>query len=276
MAYPSIMVHLDIEQPNSARLQAAGDLAERFESHVIGIAACYSQAPAYYAEGAFAQGLIEQDRREIKERLRQVESEFSGALKGRGRSMEWRGALTAPTEYVAREARAADIVITGPSRGQSVLDPARCLDPSALILRLGRPALFVGANVDHLRLRNILVCWKDSREARRAVLDAIPLLRQASDIIIAGIIEDDTMVKVERARLDDIVSWVGKHGVSARSRVESGKGPAAEQIDNLAEQLDADIVVAGAYGHTRLSELVFGGVTRSLLAQSPRSLLLSH
>jgi hypothetical protein len=135
------MVHLELDHQTDARLQIAGDFSEQFDAKLIGIAAGDPQ-PAYYAEGTFAHGLVERERAEIKKRLAETEDRFRAAVKHRARHIEWRSAMTRPT-VVAREARAADLVITGVNRDGILLDPLRQLDPSDLVIQAGRPIFVV-------------------------------------------------------------------------------------------------------------------------------------
>lgn len=275
MTYASVMVQLELEHPNDARLQVAGDLAERLGAKVIGIAACSNQAPAYFAEGAFAQKLIDQDRKELERRLAEVRERFEAATRGRTHETEWRCALSPPTEYVAAQARSADLIITGANRDGTILDPARRVDASALVLTAGRPAIIVPPAVEWLRLKNVLVCWKEAREARRAIVDALPLLRLATAVKVVEVVEDDSPTAT-LDRLKDVTAWLGRHGVGASTDAPMLDGEPAEQIEAIADDFDADVVIAGAYGHTRFSEWVFGGVTRELLMRSKRCALLSH
>src|SRR3954454_21840385 len=176
MTYSTLMVHLELEHSNDARLQIAGDLAERFHAKLIGIAAADPQ-PAYYAGEAFAQGLVARERSEIKDRMVETEARFRSEMQRRTCDVEWRSAMARPIDYVPQQARAADVVITGANRDGLLLDPLRRLDPSDLVMQAGRPIFVVPPEADCLRLKNALVAWKDTREARRAVADALPLLR---------------------------------------------------------------------------------------------------
>src|SRR5262245_44514404 len=115
MTFSTLMVHLELEHANDARLQIAGDLAEKFGSKLIGIAAADPQPP-HYASGIVAQGFVGHERTELKKRMDETEARFREAIGQRARDVEWRCALTSPTDYVAREARAADLVITGSNR----------------------------------------------------------------------------------------------------------------------------------------------------------------
>jgi CRP-like cAMP-binding protein len=148
-------------------------------------------------DGAFAQGLLEQDRVELRQRLMDAEERFRAAAKGRAQAIEWRSALADPTSYVAQQARAADLIITGTNRDGWALDPARRLDPSALVMQAGRPVFFVPPEVEWIKLDTVLIAWKDTREARRAVWDALPLLQRAREVTIVEVLEGG---KVPRRR----------------------------------------------------------------------------
>jgi hypothetical protein len=142
MSYSTLMVHLELERSNDARLRIAGDLAEQFDARLIGIAACDPE-PTHYAGGAFAQGLVKRERAEITKKMAETEEHFRAALQKRAQNIEWRCAMARPTDYVAREARSADLVITGASREAVLLDPLRRLDPSDLLMQAGRPIFIV-------------------------------------------------------------------------------------------------------------------------------------
>lgn len=97
--------------------------------------------------------------------MAETEERFRIVMKGRVKKVEWRSALAIPTDYVARESRAADLVITGSNRDGTPLDPFGGVDPSALLMQAGRPLFIVPAEAQRLRLQNILVAWKDTRES---------------------------------------------------------------------------------------------------------------
>src|ERR1700712_18907 len=111
MDYKTVMVSLALDRPNDACLAVAGDLAERFEARVVGIAASDLRPPLYFAEGGYAQQLIEQEGVAIRARLSELEAEFRAAVEKRAKSVEWRSALTLPAPYVMQAARAADIIV---------------------------------------------------------------------------------------------------------------------------------------------------------------------
>jgi nucleotide-binding universal stress UspA family protein len=275
MTYSSLMVYLDLYQSNDARLHVAGDLAEQFDAKLIGIACCQPQ-PTVYADGSFAQGLVAKLRAEAEEKLQSLQKRFTTAFENRVKDVEWRAAFAAPADFVAHEARSADLVITGADQSGALSDPMWRLDPSELVMRLGRPMLVVPPEVDRLKLSNVVVGWKDTREARRAVVDALPLLQKAKEVTVVEIVEQDRDRAAAARRVADVAAWLGRHGVDACHMVPTLRGDAVEQLARHASDIEADIIVAGAYGHTRMREWIFGGVTRDLVAASRRCSFLSH
>jgi hypothetical protein len=129
----------------------------------------------------------EEDYKEMRAVLSRRGKEFQACV-GEARSrVEWRSSLDFPTEFVAREARAADLVIIG--RDRKSYDPYRSTDAGALVLRTGRPVLAVPPGVQSLAAKRVVVAWKDTREARRAVQDALPLLQGAEEVIVMEVTE---------------------------------------------------------------------------------------
>ena len=275
MTYSSILVHLDLYQQNDARLHVAGDLAEQFDARLIGVASCQPQ-PSVYADGSFARGLVEKLRAEAEDKMASLRQRFTTAFQNRIKDVEWRSAFAPPADFVARESRAADLVITGADRGGVSGDPLWRLDPSELVMKLGRPMMVVPPEVDRLKLSNVVVGWKDTREARRAVVDAIPLLRKAKEVTVVEIIEKDADRTAAGRRVSDVAAWLRLHQIDASHMVPTLRGDAVEQLATHASDIEADIIVAGAYGHTRMREWIFGGVTSDLITRSTRCSLLSH
>jgi len=274
MMFKTLMVHLDLDHPNDARIKIAGDLAERFSAGVIGIASCLD-IPTAFADGYTASLLIEQERADIEGRFKEAEARFRAEIRDRAKFVEWRSAIVQPTAYVAAEARAADLVILGTNRHREILDPSRTVDPGELVNWVGRPVLMVPQEVERLEAKTIVVAWKDTREARRAVWDALPFLQKAEKTIVVEIDESKDPTAAQ-TRVDDVVAWLKRHDVSATSTVPPLVDAPATQLDTLAWEEGADLIVAGAYGHSRLREWVLGGVTRDLIMRTPRCTLLAH
>jgi nucleotide-binding universal stress UspA family protein len=277
MTYATVMVSLALEQSNEARLEAAGQIAERFDASIIGIAAAQFGPPLYFTSGEHAQNLIDQGRASVERRLSELEGQFREATKDRARHVEWRCAIDFPARYILQEARCADIVVSG-GHSDALSDPFAVVTPKDLVMQAGRPLFVAPDNVNWVDLRSVLVAWKDTPEARRAVVASLPMLRKAKDVTVAEIVEAGESRSAAVSRVRDVVAWLSRHGVAASELVPDNKEDpdVTAQLDGIAADVAAGVVVAGAYGHSRFRELILGGVTQHLITQSTRFVLLSH
>jgi nucleotide-binding universal stress UspA family protein len=276
MTYRTLLVHVQPGADNEAVLSVAATLAEHFNSKVIGIAACQPVNPMY-EEGFAAGDVLTQDRLEIKNELAAAEARFRAVLESKTRSLGWRSTITyGPLEdYIAEQARAADLVIIGKQAGGALFDHTRCVKVGTLAMQAGRPVLLVPKNASTLTLRHVFVGWNDSREARRAVSDALPLLQAAGHATVLEVARAGQGPQA-LARVHDVACWLERQDVRATPHVQNVKG---EEISSLRSELlrrNCDLLVAGAYGHNRLQEWVFGGVTHDLLVDAEFCVLISH
>ncbi len=262
MTYATVMVSLALDESNEARLEAAGQIAERFDSGIVGIAAAQFSPPVYFTSGEQAQNLIDQGQALIKKRMSELEVQFREATKNRAKYVEWRCAIDFPARYILQEARCADVIVSG-RQSNALSDPFALASPKDLVMQAGRPLLIAPDNVSWLDLRSVLMAWKDTPEARRAIAYSLPMLRKAKEVTVAEIVEagDNRSAAVSRVR--DVVAS------------EDG-GDVIAQLDAIAANVGAGVVVAGAYGHSRFRELILGGMTQHLMTQSSRCVLLSH
>jgi nucleotide-binding universal stress UspA family protein len=276
MSYETIMVNLSLDQPNDVRIAVALDLADRFNARIIGIAATDLSPPLYFTTGEAAEQLVSEGQASLAHKLSDLETLFRQAAGSRSDRSEWRCSREMPVRYVAREARAADILVTGQGRGSGLSDPFAQADLRDLVMQVGRPILVVPHDVVWLHLKSCLVAWKDTREARRAVVDSLPMLRQANEVTVLEVVEAGSDKSMALRRVRDVVSWLECHGIAASPLVSEEEGDATAQIEVVASRIDAGLVIAGAYGHTRFREWVFGGVTRRLMDATDRCTLFSH
>jgi len=275
MDYKTVMVGLAMDRRNDACLRVAGDVAERFGARIIGVAASDIRPPMYFAEGDFAQKLFDEEVAAIERRLSELEAEFRASVERRATAVEWRSARTLPVPYMLQQARAADILVIG-ARPETLVDPSAAADPSDLLMQAGRPLIVVPSTVEWLDLRSVLVAWKDVREARRAVFDALPILAAAKEVAIAEILEQDGRRADALARVADVAAWLRGHGIAANTVVPEKAGGVTGQLQNIAANVGAGAVIAGAYGHSRFREWVLSGVTRHLATESRRCAFLSR
>jgi nucleotide-binding universal stress UspA family protein len=215
-------------------------------------------------------------RQSIEEQLGVAEQTFRQATQGSAEGgVAWLSGIDAPASALADASRAADLIVAGggPRRHES---PYRDIATADLVMEAGRPVLVAPPAAPPLNARKVVVAWKDSREARRALADAMPFLQAAEAVLVLEICEADG-VDDARLRTDDVASSLSRRGVAAEARVVvHGHAHVAAAIVDEARLFGADLVVLGCYGHSRLGERVFGGVTRDLLAQDEVYLLLSH
>jgi nucleotide-binding universal stress UspA family protein len=281
MTPATLMVRLAADAPSESLLALTADLAARLKvAKVIGISACQPIRVYGSLDLHVPSDLMTWDREQIDRDLKAAERTFRSSLEGRGMALEWRSTVVtfgSIADYVAEQARAADLLVTGTDTGGSVVDNSRHVNVADLVLRAGRPVLVAAPGVNKVDLRNVIVGWKDVREARRALQDALPLLRLAGRVVVVEIAASDDLADA-RSRVQDVANWVSGHGIAASARAVPSSARDAEQLRSIASEfeLDAGLMIGGAYGHTRLREWVLGGVTKDLLLQPSRCSLVSH
>jgi nucleotide-binding universal stress UspA family protein len=275
VTYRSLMVHLELEQGSEPALRVACELADRFKAGVIGVAAGLPPAPIH-ADGMIATSVLETDFEQLNQAIGRCEARFRTALKDVDGALEWRSGAENPADFLAAEARAADLLVVGRSENFPTFGPHQMLDIGDAVMKAGRPVLVVPPRRTSLALDRMLVAWKDTAESRKAISAALPLLRKATELTIVEIVAEEGERDTATARVADVVSWLSRHNVQASARVELSAGDAGSQLDAIASEARIDVIVAGAYGHARLREWIFGGVTRHLLQQGSACVLLVH
>ncbi len=274
MTYTSILVHAEPDVAAAPRLTCAAAVAERFDALLMGVGAELIQSTAVADPfGMLAmewQGVM---RQQLEDNLKAAEKAFfqyAGKLR-----TDWRTLYEPPTDALCRTARGADLVVAGGAPVEGV-DYWRQVDTAELAIRAGRPVLVAPPMQQTFHGDRILVAWKDTREARRALADAMPFLKRAEAVVVMEVCADD---RVEAAEFHtaEVVAHLKRHGVEASAKVEAAPDERAGGALNVqAQAMAADLIVAGCYGHSRMREWVMGGVTRSLIHVPERFVLLSH
>ena len=267
MTLAAIMVTVDLDPASKARISLAADLARRFGSLLIGVAGWpLIKRPV---ETLSDNELAERASNE----LRSLGERFRGIAEDVAVRVEWRSSTDFPREVIPKEARAADLLVIG----QSMLsgDAVHSYDPGTIILAAGRPVLVVPPGIDRLEFSRVLVGWKDTREARRAIHDALPFLKLADEVSIA--VAQTPGAGNADAQIADVAKYLDRHDVRVARQIATAANENEEVLLlDLARQHRVNLIVAGAYGRTRLSEWIFGGVTRHLLLNSHVPCLLSN
>lgn len=270
MAYRTLLMHLAERESVGAQMRMAASVAKLCAADLIGVGA-RAPWPNIDAEEPLGEldVLVEQTIAELDE----IKGLFASHADLFARRPQWRSAVLLPDIMIGRQACAADLVIAA-RPGHGAL-PGVTADVGALVLELGLPVLLLPEQEAPLQLDTVVVCWKRTRESRRAISAGLPLLRLAGRVVVAGVCAADDEAEV-RGELADVGARLAAHGVKAEQKVIDGPDHAGQRLLSLAADEAAGLVIAGAYGHSRLREWVLGGVTRALLSAPGPYVLLSH
>ena len=262
MTYKSILVNLAIDGPVAPLTRLAMDLAHSFDARLIGLSAADIQPPIADASGmGIDLDIIDIQIKQIESRLQAVQAEFE-ALAGGTVDIQWRGAVCRPTSFLLEQARAADLLVASSSTGTSPGNGCRHIDLGSLVLHAGRPVFVAGDGVEHISTNRILVAWKDTREARRAVADALPLLSRAQEVVVVTIDPEEDSICPERAGRCVRLPCPPWHQGAHRSDHGQERRRAPDGIRQVDPCRHRRI---GRLRPQQAARLVFGGVTRSLL-----------
>ena len=279
MAYATLVVHAEANDDAKGRIALAAELARQAGAMLVGIAARDLVPPvsAPVAGPVVITALLNTQEEEIKADLAAAEQQFRAVLDKQDQPIAWRSVIGDPAEVLAHEGRVADLIVVGRRPEGMSASRTRHPDPGNVLMRAGRPVLLVPPGLSHLDTTTIIVAWKDSREARRAVTDALPLLARAANVQVIEICHSAIEQKEARTGVEDVAAFLVRHGcaATAEARLLREASVSAELL-LVAEQHGAGLIVAGGYGHSRLQEWAFGGLTRTLLHHAPKCCLLSH
>ncbi|HKT18376.1 MAG TPA: universal stress protein [Stellaceae bacterium] len=288
MAFKEILVQLDNHRNYEARLQLALSIAQRSDAHLVALYGLElpqipSMSPGFaevlYVGNAAAQATYERERDAAFSDAEQLEARFHALIKRAGVQGSWESCPEKPKDFinlVTKRARYTDLAIVGQN------DPdhpgAAANLPETVMLGCGRPVLIVPHDARaHIACANVLVAWNGTREAARAVGDAMPILRSATAVTLL------TVGGIEEADEDDarpgrtLLEHLRQHGIRAEAtHLTSGGLDTSELILSRAADIGGDLIVMGGYGHSRTRELVLGGVTRSILKHMTVPVLMSH
>lgn len=269
-AYSSIMVHLDLGAGAENRVTLAAGIADRFDAHLIGVAAAEPWPPVSGDPGmGMDPTIIDAHRQMVEEDIAAAEALFRRAA-GTANDVEWRTGEASPAAYLLQQSRAADLVIVGRA---SDADSRWHLHvaPGDVVLGIGRPLLVAPPGAQRMKGDRVVVGWKDTTPSRRAIWDSLPFLKAAQEVFVVAV--GDACDEGPQ----DVVAYLRRHAVRATLVLRPGTVVApAEELLRTAEHEGADLLVVGAYGHARMREWILGGVTRDLLDDAPMCCLMSH
>jgi len=278
MGYATMVVQAEADEDGRGRIGLAMALAHQFDALLVG-AAARDFMPVMAMPGAEpgVGVLLAAEDQEIRVGLDAAERQFRAVTDGNHERVAWRSIVGDPSEMLAREARTADLIVVGRRPEGAETSRSRHADPGEVLMRAGRPVLVVPPGLSHLDTHHVVVAWKDSLEARRAVIDALPFLKQAASVLVLQVCHTVDEQELAASVVRDVAEYLSRHGVPAtgEARLQREASVPAELL-LAAEQQRAELVVAGGYAHSRLQEWAFGGLTSALLRHFPKCCLLSH
>ncbi len=281
MGYKTILAVMDTAE-NARKL---GDftvsLANTFSSHVIGLhmetfAAVPLVAPMEMPDPATVQAVQEVAHQETTD----VGRIFDQKMSAEGVSHEWRSFVSSvgySSNTAVQSARCADIVLARQTSASAMSDSRAELDN--FLYESGRPVLLVPHILQQPKpIKRVLVAWNGSREATRAAFDALPFMMAADSVEIFSVGAEDSDVQSGALAGSELASTLARHGINVSvTSQEKAHGLSAEKaIEQRLSDNSIDLLVMGAYGHSRWWEMLFGGVTRTVLDKTTALTLLSR
>ncbi len=280
MGYRTVLAVLDTPKNTRQVTDFAVALANQFQGHVIGahaeaVAMVPLVAPMEIPDPVTVQALQDMAHRETEA----VETLFLDAARREGISHEWRSFVTSSgfnSAALIDSARCADLVVA--AQGETGMLSESRSELESFLFESGRPVLLIPHILTAPKpVRRVLIAWNGSREAARATFDAMPFLKAAEEVEIFTVDATDTAAQSADMAGVEIAATLSRHGikVSVTSQQKSGLDPAIA-IENRLSDSSIDLLVMGAYGNKRWWEMLFGGVTRTLLDSMTALTLLSR
>ncbi len=278
MTYRTIVVHIGADARRKERLDIASGLAAAFDAHLVGLFAL-TELMVPFAVGGNAGAVIDAEQRWRDDVAKEAKRDFDAAVARAGvQKSEWRRSDRGALGAMRLSARYADLAVVGqhdPDRSAEERMPGFFVED--LVLSAGRPVLAVPYAGHFASVGSrVLVAWNTSREAARAITDSLPLLQRARSVEVVAF-------EPQRGGADhgaepgaDIALYLARHGVKVTAARQQAGIDVGSQILSRAADTDADLIVMGAYGHSRGRELVLGGATRSLLEAMTVPVLMAH
>ncbi len=278
MAYRDVLVVADDTPECTQRMQFAARLAARHEAHLIGMMLRYGQTYAERTE-AYVVAADEKRRRAAEDAAHvRIREELERQARAAGVPFEWYSAEGEPVRTVSLFCRHADIAVIGQSvERPGALGTVRDL-AELVALASGRPVVTVprsgapaGAG------ERVMVAWDAGREATRAVADSLPVLQRAEQVLVYSVDPEERGDRHGDLPGVDVARHLARHDINAKVETVSGSdSDAGDMILNRIAEAGIDLLVMGAYGHTRIRELWLGGVTRQMMRNMTVPVLLSH
>lgn len=280
MSYCNILTVVDEVGKPEQTIGAAVTIAESHQAHLTGLHVAADPVMQLYVDGPMSQDVLNSLREQAVNSVHRAQKMFDGVIDRTSLSNDFRSQIAATAaidDIIAMHARHADLVVLTQSEPDRERMAGNSM-PEEVILMSGRPVLvvpYVGINAQFGR--HIMVGWDGSREAARAMNDALPFLVQADKVTVISVNPKSGVRGTGELPGADIALHLARHDVKVEVLRETSNELNPDQVIlSRAAELDIDMLVLGAYGTPRLQERLFGGVTRSLLHEMTVPTLFSH
>lgn len=280
MKYKTILVHLDHSDRSPARAALAARWARVHGSHLVGLlptGTCDGVIPAN-AIPTGTTDFIAESADYLRRRAESISRDFRESIAATGAlSYEVRLVDGATIDAVVQHGHASDLVVLGQDDASSAADVSVHGLAGHVLMEVGRPVLIVpSAGPFEGVARNAVVAWNGSRESAVALHAALPALRCASRVTLVSFRHPNEEDDDRKPSVADMLQFLSRHGIHATFERNITDIDVADALLSRVSDLGADLLVMGGYGHSRLRELVLGGVTRQLLAKMTVPVLMAH
>ena len=281
MSYKTLLVLLDFSDDSTARLDAACDFAASNDAHLSALAMTQRVVPVVASGIGAATAVMDVGQQEEARKKAQLiagEADKHIAARSQLGDVRWISQeLFVLREVTAVHGRQSDLIIAGPPSDEANSFLREAAFEGALFSS-GRPVLLLPSNWQGSpNLNNILVAWDASREAARALSDAAPLIEKAKSITVAVVDPEPGHQGFGENPGHDIATVLARHCSNVElSKIPSGGSSVAQALQAKAADIAADLIIMGGYGHSRLRESLFGGVTRDMVKSPQLPVLISH
>lgn len=274
MSIKTILVHVNSDEEENFQLNAAIELALKYKAHICGLYVIQRLNLPTYAGAYIPSGVLQAHEQAEQERAEKVQAEFNSMVEKSGCTSEWHCVQGYSDQQINLYGRYSDLIIVGQAEEHNVLSNEISVEDHILI-DSARPILFVPYIGTSLPIgKRILVAWNGTREAVRAISDAMPFLEKAEVVEVVSVSKS---ADHDDESLANICTFLERHNINTKaSHVVSKDISVADTLLSRSADHNIDLMVMGAYGHSRLREYIFGGATHYMLQHMTIPVLMSH
>jgi len=267
----TILVPIGHDEGAPERVAFAAALAQKYDAHIQALhiltpaGDMFKTVPAE----AYSTAAFDQYEKDLQAQADKYREKYEEQLKSAGVRYDWYQQQGDMLTFMNMHSRTADVTILT-QKGDNIDDIMSVMHD--FVIESGLPVIVISAKGATADFKNVLVAWDGGQQCAKAAHYALPILQRADKVTVLTIAEDDK-IQIPEA---DICVKLARHGVNAEALTVSDSVSVGDRILGIASSLDADLIVSGAWGHRRLREIIFGGVTKKLLSNQVYSIYLSH